>query len=365
MAHRGARWCSTRTCGGDRALDFGEAIQMAMLVDGTHPVTCRPDSRKDAYGPAPPRELRRAEGIGLAGTSRCPDQFHPNGSGLNRTDGAEQNRLSTRDRFMLAYLVIREGSKWTDVFRLVPGRTVTIGRAATNQIVVKDERCSRAHAEIFSTNGQWTLRDLQSRNGTVVGDEKVTKDHTLGPGDIIRIAQCHLAFVHDLANAFPENKGAGRKRSKTPEGLDTEAERLAGPPAGAALDDELLSISDSGLLDTSGEPTLITHRRGQTRFLERQADEAPIPRVGRAATMLCRLAFELAQQSDVQNVARKALEGLFESTKVDAGAVLLTRRGQQGKPQRKDLEVIASRADRTKRDHQGSQLLDETDCERV
>ena len=41
---------------------------------------------------------------------------------------------------MLAYLVIREGSKWTDVFRLVPGRTVTIGRAGTNQIVIKDER---------------------------------------------------------------------------------------------------------------------------------------------------------------------------------------------------------------------------------
>ena len=30
---------------------------------------------------------------------------------------------------MLAYLVIREGSKWTDVFRLVEGRTITIGRA--------------------------------------------------------------------------------------------------------------------------------------------------------------------------------------------------------------------------------------------
>ena len=52
---------------------------------------------------------------------------------------------------MLAYLVIREGSKWSDVFRLVPGQTVTIGRAPTNQIVLKDERCSRCHAEVFAT----------------------------------------------------------------------------------------------------------------------------------------------------------------------------------------------------------------------
>ena len=71
---------------------------------------------------------------------------------------------------MLAYLVIREGTKWTDVFRLVPGRTVTIGRAATNQIVVKDDRASRNHAEVFLTNGQWTVRDLDSRNGTPVGN---------------------------------------------------------------------------------------------------------------------------------------------------------------------------------------------------
>ena len=103
---------------------------------------------------------------------------------------------------LLAYLVIREGSKWTDVFRLTPGRTVTIGRAATNQIVIKDERCSRNHAEIFMTGGQWTLRDLESRNGTVVGGKPIRGDYSLTPGDVVRIAHCQLAFVHDLSKAF-------------------------------------------------------------------------------------------------------------------------------------------------------------------
>ena len=74
---------------------------------------------------------------------------------------------------MNAYLIIREGSKWTDVFRLVPGESVTIGRAPTNAIVVKDERCSRNHAEVFSAQGKWTLRDLDSRNGTLVDGERV------------------------------------------------------------------------------------------------------------------------------------------------------------------------------------------------
>ncbi len=114
---------------------------------------------------------------------------------------------------MLAYLVIREGTKWTDVFRLVPGRTVTIGRAATNQIVVKDDRASRNHAEVFLTNGQWTVRDLDSRNGTTVGNERVIGDRPLSPGDVIHIAQCQLAFVHDLSKAFSDSKaqtGAGQ-----------------------------------------------------------------------------------------------------------------------------------------------------------
>ena len=80
---------------------------------------------------------------------------------------------------MLAYLVIREGSKWTDVFRLVPGQAVTIGRAPTNQIVIKDERCSRCHAEVFFSQGQWVVRDLESRNGTMVGGENVRGDYVL------------------------------------------------------------------------------------------------------------------------------------------------------------------------------------------
>src|SRR5580698_915576 len=106
---------------------------------------------------------------------------------------------------MLAYLVIREGSKWTDVFRLIPGQAITVGRAPTNQIVVKDERCSRCHAEVFLSQGEWTLRDLESRNGTAVGSEIVRGDHVLVPGEIIRIGQSQLAFVNDLSQAFPDS----------------------------------------------------------------------------------------------------------------------------------------------------------------
>jgi len=90
---------------------------------------------------------------------------------------------------MLAYMVIREGAKWSDVSRLTPGRTMTIGRAPTNQIVVKDERCSRYHAEVFSSQGTWTLRDLDSRNGTLRNGQRVIGDVLLAEGFCVRSQQ--------------------------------------------------------------------------------------------------------------------------------------------------------------------------------
>ncbi len=178
---------------------------------------------------------------------------------------------------MLAYLVIREGTKWTDVFRLTPGRTVTIGRGSTNEIVIKDERCSRNHAEVFLTSGEWTIRDLDSRNGTIVRGQAIHGDHALSPGDVVKIAHCQLAFVHDLSKAFVDYE----EESSSPDGRETVS--------GAVF----IGLSDSHVLD-SFEPTHITHRRGQTKFLEKklEVDVASVPKVGQAATKLCRLALE-------------------------------------------------------------------------
>jgi transcriptional regulator with GAF, ATPase, and Fis domain len=249
---------------------------------------------------------------------------------------------------MTAYLVIREGSKWTDVFRLVDGESVTIGRAPTNAIVVKDERCSRNHAEVFLSQGQWTLRDLDSRNGTLVDGQRIQVDYLLQPGDIVRIGNSHLAFVHDLSQAFPDSHSVLR----TVQSVDQEAEV---DPTEAAADSE-------SVLETH-EPTTITHRRGQSRFLEPPEEEdvdVSLPKVGRAAANLCRIAFELAKAPDVISLANVALDGLFEGTQVDAGAVLLQARKPTAKQMADNLEVIASRSDSPHRYHRVSQFLSST-----
>jgi len=244
---------------------------------------------------------------------------------------------------MVAYLVIREGSKWTDVIRLVPGESVTIGRAPTNQVVIKDERCSRNHAEVFQSDDHWVLRDLESRNGTLIDGQRVTADHRLAAGNIISIGGCHLAYVHDLAKAFPDAKELLEKARHASPG------RTGGPP-------------EAGSVLATEEPTEITHRKGQSRFLEPsegEGEDSGIPRVGRAAAKLCRLAFELAKSTDVSRMADLALAGLFESTQADAGA-LLTLRDADAISTGDTLQILAARSD-TDLDYQPiSNFLTET-----
>ncbi len=246
---------------------------------------------------------------------------------------------------MIAYLVIREGTKWTDVYRLSPGEVVTIGRAPTNQIVVKDERCSRNHAEVFHSQDQWLLRDLESRNGTIVGGQRISADHVLAPGETINIGNSLLAFVDDLSQAFPDSSGAFRKI--------------------AASDSAPSDEHDSASVLELYEPTTITHRREQSRLLgpteEDDEEQSSIPKIGRAAAKLCRLAFELAKSTDVISLANLALTGLFESTQVDAGALLLVPRNrQQADPDEDALEVIASRSDSEHPYHRVSKFVART-----
>ena len=212
---------------------------------------------------------------------------------------------------MTAYLVIREGSKWTDVFRLVDGESITIGRAPTNAIVVKDERCSRNHAEVFQSQGQWTLRDLDSRNGTLVDGKRIAGRLSSAS----RASHSHRQF----ASGVCARSVAGVSRF-----AHAAADGAAGRPTAAAKRG-IAETDDESVLETY-EPTTITHRRGQSRFLEPPEEEdvdVSLPKVGRAAANLCRLAFELAKATDVVTLAHVALDGLFEGTQVDAGAVLL------------------------------------------
>ena len=65
---------------------------------------------------------------------------------------------------------------------------VTIGRARSNVLSLDGDEISRRHAEIVKEGDSYILRDVGSRGGTFVNDERVI-EHTLGHGDQIRIGR--------------------------------------------------------------------------------------------------------------------------------------------------------------------------------
>ena len=105
----------------------------------------------------------------------------------------------------MAYLVIRDGESWSTIFQLIPGKTTTIGRASTNQIVLSDDRCSRTHAEVYYNSGDWYVRDLNSRNGTYLNADPVTTDTRLEVGQILRIGKTLLYFVENVQQAYAKS----------------------------------------------------------------------------------------------------------------------------------------------------------------
>ncbi|MGZ8851735.1 MAG: SpoIIE family protein phosphatase, partial [Thermoanaerobaculia bacterium] len=62
-------------------------------------------------------------------------------------------------------------------------------------IPIKDRYLSRRHAEIVAVDGEWTLKDLGSANGTFLNGTRVDADHPLRSGDRIRIGDTELVFL--------------------------------------------------------------------------------------------------------------------------------------------------------------------------
>jgi sigma-B regulation protein RsbU (phosphoserine phosphatase) len=91
----------------------------------------------------------------------------------------------------------------------VSGQRATIGRSADCQVRLDRTTVSRRHAELVCDPFQrWWIRDLQSRNGTLVNGENVS-ERMLAPGDVITVGEftLRMAGIGESATATrpPEN----------------------------------------------------------------------------------------------------------------------------------------------------------------
>jgi NADPH-dependent 2,4-dienoyl-CoA reductase/sulfur reductase-like enzyme/pSer/pThr/pTyr-binding forkhead associated (FHA) protein len=74
------------------------------------------------------------------------------------------------------------------------GAVTRIGRAPDGELVLADPLVSGRHAEVRATEQGYVLVDVGSRNGTFVGNERLSAPHRLADGDQIRVGDTTLRF---------------------------------------------------------------------------------------------------------------------------------------------------------------------------
>ena len=72
--------------------------------------------------------------------------------------------------------------------RLV-GRELTIGRAENSDLVIDDEYASTQHAKLVLINNDWLIQDLNSTNGTYIGENRIGTPAVVKVGQSIRIGK--------------------------------------------------------------------------------------------------------------------------------------------------------------------------------
>jgi transcriptional regulator with GAF, ATPase, and Fis domain len=204
-----------------------------------------------------------------------------------------------------AYLVVRLENGYGDVYPLVPGQRCTLGRASTSRVILKDELCSREHAEIAFADGRWRLRDLGSLNGTRLNGTALDSEWELSPGDEIQVGRARLLFVEKMEE-----------------------------------------LPDAPLESRPADGVSIKKRLGQTRFLtprppagveEETIVGAPPSHhsLSRDLALLYRLALDMGSAPNYDELVRIVLDGLLEAIPAEVGAILSLVDGE--------LEVTAFR----------------------
>jgi Nif-specific regulatory protein len=100
---------------------------------------------------------------------------------------------------MRARLTIEDGNAFPKEWLLDGQSIVKIGRHKENDLVLRDDRASRSHAEIYRERDHWLLRPLQTTNPTYLNGERVDQPVALEHNCEIRISRVVIRFAVEPA----------------------------------------------------------------------------------------------------------------------------------------------------------------------
>lgn len=146
----------------------------------------------ETFSPRPSRARRRREKRALKATENNPSPAasaapvvpNPPTSPMRASGSAN----SGAGKSAPSLLVIIDGPMAGASVPLTGG-SITLGRAASNTVVLDDEFVSSHHARIYQdqASGQWAIEDLGSTNGTIVNQQRLNVPMILAPRVPVRI----------------------------------------------------------------------------------------------------------------------------------------------------------------------------------
>lgn len=153
-----------------------------------------------AFAPTSSRARRRRERAAKRAAQAPVPQAEPAAQpAAPRSAGSNANRSNPADHAANsgqgapALLVVIDGPLAGATVPL-NGSTITIGRAASNTVVLNDEFVSGHHARVYidPSSGQWAIEDLGSMNGTVVAGQRISSPTVLSARIPVRIGATTL-----------------------------------------------------------------------------------------------------------------------------------------------------------------------------
>jgi pSer/pThr/pTyr-binding forkhead associated (FHA) protein len=82
------------------------------------------------------------------------------------------------------------------------GDSYIVGRREDCDVVLPyDSQVSRQHARVFMQDGNWYVQDLESRNGTYVGKQKIDAIMGIEMGQMFRVGRTWIKLASDGSTA--------------------------------------------------------------------------------------------------------------------------------------------------------------------
>jgi predicted component of type VI protein secretion system len=182
----------------------------------------------------------------------------------------------------------------------VPAPKFLIGRGDDCHLRPNSDLISRHHCVLFVGTAGAIVRDLNSRNGTFVNDERITSDRPLQHGDRLSVGQ--LTFEVRIKADAPappkalDLKQAAEKVAAKSEGDLDVLELFKDEPSGAMRDTVRLEASETiatskELLVEQAPPPAAEHAPDESAIKPRRHPTKPLPQQkdgGEAAAQILR-----------------------------------------------------------------------------